>query len=344
VAKGETWSKFVGPMLIYCNTADDHDAMWKDALKKAKTEADAWPYAWAADALYPLAKERATATGTLIVTDPQAPKLQVRNMLVGLAAPPSGGGGRGGVDWQREAKAYQFWTRADDQGRFTLKNVRAGSYTLYAIADGVLGEFSKADITIEAGKTKDLGKLTWTPVRYGKQLWEIGVPDRTAAEFRHGDQFWQWGLYLKYPEEFPNDVNFTIGKSDPKKDWNYCQPPRIDVNRVTPTTWTITFDLPDAPKGKATLRIALAGSSVARGIDVLVNDKETAGTGPLPNTGVMHRDGIRGYWCERPVSFDAALLKRGTNTIKLRVPATSWTNGVLYDYLRLELDETGKDK
>jgi hypothetical protein len=51
-------------------------------------------------------------------------------------------------------------------------------------------------------------------------------------------------------------------------------------------------------------------------------------------------DGIRGYWCERAVPFDAALMKRGTNVLKLKVPATSWVNGVLYDYLRLELDET----
>ena len=53
----------------------------------------------------------------------------------------------------------------------------------------------------------------------------------------------------------------------------------------------------------------------------------------------MHRDGIRGYWFERDVPFDAALLKPGANALQLTVPARSWVDGVLYDYLRLELDE-----
>ncbi len=63
--------------------------------------------------------------------------------------------------------------------------------------------------SVEAGKTTNLGELTWRPVRYGRQLWEIGVPNRSAEEFRHGDHYWQWGLYNLYPDEFPNDVDFV---------------------------------------------------------------------------------------------------------------------------------------
>jgi hypothetical protein len=37
-------------------------------------------------------------------------------------------------------------------------------------------------------------------------------------------------------------------------------------------TWSLNFDLPDAPRGKATLRLAMAGVS-ARHIDVSMNDK-----------------------------------------------------------------------
>jgi rhamnogalacturonan endolyase len=330
VGEQEAWVKVIGPFFIYCNAADDHDTMWKDALAKAKREQEAWPYGWVDDPNYPPASGRGTVKGQVVVADPQAPNLVVRNLWVGLAHPS--------VDWQKDSKYYQFWARAD-AGDFVVRHVRPGRYTPYAFADGVLGEFSRADVTVEAGKTLDLGRLEWEPVRHGRQLWEIGVPDRSAAEFRHGDHYWRWGLYYEYPKEFPDDVNFVVGKSDPRKDWNYCQPPRIDGDRVRSTTWTITFDLPEAPRGKATLRLAIAGSRAPRGVEVLVNDAAAGGTGPLPDTGVMHRDGIRGYWCERGVAFDAALLKRGTNTIKLRVPATSWVNGVLYDYLRLELEE-----
>ena len=338
VAAGESWSKVVGPMFVYCNSAAGHEEMWKDALKKAKTEAEAWPYNWAADHLYLSAKERGTVTGKLTVSDPQAPKLEVKNMLVGVAQPPSVSG-RGAVDWQLDAKSYQFWVRADEHGSFRIPNVRPGSYVLYAFADGVLGEFRHPHVEVVADKTTDVGPLEWKPVRYGKQLWEIGIPNRSAEEFRHGDDYWHWGLYQLYSKEFPSDVNFVIGKSDWHKDWNYCQPPRVEGNRVVPTTWSITFEMPNAPKGKATLRLAIAGSIAPRGIEVNVNGMATGSTSPLPLSGVMHRDGIRGYWCERNVAFDAALLKTGNNMIKLTVPATNWTQGVLYDYLRLELDE-----
>lgn len=114
----------------------------------------------------------------------------------------------------------------------------------------------------------------------------------------------------------------------------------MEDGRLRSTTWSVAFDLPEAAHGKATLRLAIAGSRTQHGVEVSVNDTAAGGTGPLPDTGVMHRDGIRGSWCERDVPFDAALLRRGTNVLKLRVPATNWTQGVLYDYLRLELDES----
>lgn len=339
VAPGESWSKVVGPMLIYCNTAPGHEALWKEALARAAQEAEAWPYDWAADTHYVNKAQRGSVTGQITVQDPLVSMAQVSNLLVGLTA--QGGAsarGAGGVDWQKDAASYQFWIRADKKGRFTIPKVRPGTYTLRAFADGVLGEFSRANVTVAAGQTQGIGSVVWQPVRLGRQLWEIGIPNRSAEEYRHGDHYWQWGLYLKYPEEFPSDVNFVVGKSDWRKDWNYCQPPRIQGNRASPTTWTVTFDLPEAPRGQATLRLAFAGNRGRGGIQVSVNDQAAGNTGPLPDTGVMHRDGIRGYWFERNVSFDAGLLKAGTNVLKLTNPARSWTEGVLYDYLRLEVE------
>lgn len=343
VGEREAWTKVVGPFLVYCNGGGDPDALWRDALAKAAVEQRAWPYAWVSDPNYPLAAGRGTVTGRLTVSDPLAPRLDVRDLRVGLASPPyAPDGARPGappVDWQRDSKHYQFWTSADADGRFTIRNVRPGAYTLYAFADGVLGQFSRADIKVEAGRTLDLGRLVWRPVHYGRKVWQIGTADRSAAEFRHGDDYWHWGLYYLYPKEFPHDVDFVVGRSDPKRDWNYCQPPRIEGDRVEPTTWTIEFDLPDAPpkSERATLRLAICGSRGQRGLEVTVNEVRAGDTGPLPDTGVMHRDGIRGYWYERDVAFDAALLHKGRNTIKLRVPATNWTQGVLYDCVRLEL-------
>src|SRR5262249_43496270 len=158
--------------LIYCNTADDHEQMWKDALARAAKEAAEWPYDWVAGVNYPTKKERATVSGKITVVDPLTPMARVSNLLVGMTPQPASGKA---VDWQLDAKYYQFWARGDEKGTFTIPNIRPGTYTLRAIANGVLGEFSKADVAVTAGQTLDLGALEWKPVRRGKQLWEIGV-------------------------------------------------------------------------------------------------------------------------------------------------------------------------
>jgi len=55
----EAWIKVVGPFLIYCNSAANHEAMWHDALAQATNETAAWPYAWAVDKNYPSAAAHA---------------------------------------------------------------------------------------------------------------------------------------------------------------------------------------------------------------------------------------------------------------------------------------------
>jgi len=346
VAQGEHWNKVVGPFLVYCNAGDSPDAMWKDALARSDVETKAWPYDWVKDVDYPLKEQRATVTGKLQLDDPQSTQKDFPHLLVGLSWPEyTVSGGRFGpnkVDWQTDAKHYQFWARGEDDGRFSIPNVRPGTYALHAIADGVLGEYAQANVTVKQGQPLDLGQLQWKPARYGKQLWDIGIPNRSAKEFRHGDDYWHWGLYLQYPKEFPDDVNFTIGQSDFRKDWNHIHVPRAtdDVGKAPgkAATWTVHFDVPQQPKGKAILRLALSGSSGTT-VSVNVNGKPAGDTGRLPYNATINRDAIEGNWFERDVTFDAALMKPGENALQLTVPAGSVMNGVVYDYVRLELDE-----
>jgi len=377
IGTNENWVKVVGPFFLYCNSGADPDAMSHDALSTAAGEQAAWPYHWMRETNYPLPAERSTVAGQLVLHDPGAPGLRMSNLWVGVTAPDypvaqtfvsSGRPNRFGmpqsIDWQRDAKFYQFWTRGDEQGRFTVRNVRPGRYTLHAIAEGVLGEFTLTNVVVAANEQLSLGELTWTPVRYGRTIWEIGVPDRTAREFRHGDHYWQWGPYFDYPREFPNDVDFVIGKSDWHRDWNYVQPPRFEGgDMATPlgeeeeqqdnaaakarhgrenvheTTWQIRFQMPAQGAGGATLRLAFCGTHLGCHVEVFVNGKSVGDTGILPSTSTMQRDGIRAYWVERPISFDGRLLAQGENTIKLLSHANSWSQGVLYDYLRLEIDD-----
>ena len=414
VGTNEAWTKFIGPFLIYCNSTgakagveETQMALWHEAVTRAHSEEERWPYAWLADSNYPSSAERSSVNGRIVLSDRLSPGATLSNVWVGVTAPdyalpfvgggggggrrfgtnsffrpgftnapgstnfpprglgPPGGSGRNGfppkLDWQRDAKFYQFWVRADAQGRFNIPNVRPGEYWLRAIADGVIGEFALTNVAVAAGTSVGVGTLEWQPVRYGKTIWEIGVPDRTAREFRHGDHYWQWGLYFKYADEFTNDVNFVIGQSNPRTDWNYVQPPRISRKSggpvlseedeevqarrgspgegVQPSTWSIRFNQPKATVGRATLRLAFCGTHQGCNVEVLVNGKSVGETGTLPSTSAMQRDGIRAFWIEKPVGFDAALLKAGENVIQLKSRANSWSQGVMYDCVRLEIGE-----
>jgi rhamnogalacturonan endolyase len=216
---------------------------------------------------------------------------------------------------------------------------------LHAIADGVLGEYSKASITVAPSGKVDLGKLDWVPVRYGKQLWQIGIPNRSASEFLHGNDHWHWGEYIQYAKLFPNDVNFTIGKSDFHKDWFIYQVPHDeDANDATghghgrETPWKVNFTLPQAPAAsqRGVLRLALSGVS-ARSIGIQVNGKDAGSVTGLVYNATINRDGIEGSWVEKDAIFDASLLHAGANTLTLTVPAGGITNGIAYDVVRLEL-------
>jgi rhamnogalacturonan endolyase len=259
------------------------------------------------------------------------------------------GKARGGgqpVDWQRDAKYYEFWVRGNADGRFTIPNVRPGTYTLHAIADGVLGEFTKTDIRVAPGGVLQLGKLDWQPVRHGRQLWDIGIPNRTGAEFFKGDDCFHWGWYLEYPKLFPNDVNYVVGKSDYRKDWFFEQVPHNENPDNTTgqgdgrsTSWTVKFDLPKTPTGTATLRLAMCGVG-AKSLQIAVNDKPAGEVTGLNYNATINRDGIGGYWVEKDVSFDASLMNSGSNVLTLTIPPGGLMNGIIYDYLRLELDES----
>ncbi len=261
-----------------------------------------------------------------------------------------GGGGFGGfgpriVEWQNDAKSYQFWVRGDANGNFSIPNVRPGTYTLHAFADGVLGEFALTNVVVGAGNSLGLGTLNWQPVRFGRQLWDIGIPNRTASEFFKGDDYFHWGWYLEYPKLFPNDVNYVVGKSDYRKDWFFQQLPHNEnpdnttgTGQGRSTTWLVSFKLPAAPKGRATLRLTLCGVGT-RSLTATINEQAIGNVTGLMYNATINRDGIGGNTVQRDLVFDAALMKAGENVLKLTIPAGGLTSGVQYDYLRLELDE-----
>jgi rhamnogalacturonan endolyase len=371
---------------------DNALALWEDAVAKSKQVKAAWPYSWVEGVDYPHKDGRATVTGQLVLDDPQAAKKTLPHLTVGLAHPDyinaSGGfqqrAGNGNVvTWAHDGNYYQFWADGSEDGRFTIPNVRPGTYTLHAFADGVLGEYAKANITVEAGKPLDLGKLDWQPVRYGKQIWEIGYPDRTGDKFFKGDgeNYWLWGWGLRYSGLFPNDITYTIGKSDYRKDWFFQEVPHstttawlnpaakdpynqrfgwvaIPPTNADPwrewgqgraTTWTVKFNMAKASKGSAVLRVALAGADGGNGttpsapgsLQIGVNGQEVGAIHPVA-TNALRYNTDKGVWYQYVQKFDAGLLKAGENQMTFTVPAGDVTTGVVWDYLRLELNDGSK--
>ncbi|KAF0094453.1 MAG: Rhamnogalacturonate lyase family [Puniceicoccaceae bacterium 5H] len=354
VDKGEHWSKVVGPFMLYVNQGDGHAEMYADAKAQQQKEQQKWPYDWVQDAPYANDGARGAVEGKLVLRDKVEPDSRMKNVLVGLTAPaytssnPVAHGRT--VTWQTDAKHYQFWVQADADGSFTIPKVTPSRYTLHAIADGVMGEFQRADITVEPGKTLDLGQLAWTPVRHGRQVWEIGIPNRNGSEFYGAEDYADPEISLRYPKAFPDDVHYVIGQSDFHEDWFFqhvpynedpeakAMPYRGIVGEGRATPYTIEFDLGKAPAGTATLRLAICGTGTQR-LNIAVNDQPVETLDDLPTDGVITRHGTQGIWYQREVAFDASRLHQGKNTLTLTVPAGPINNGLIYDYLRLELDE-----
>ncbi|MBK8091574.1 MAG: hypothetical protein IPK32_06210 [Verrucomicrobiaceae bacterium] len=335
VKAGEKWSKIFGPYLLYCNTAVDVPAMWADARERVKKEKAQWPYAWLTDQpQYPAAKDRGEVTGRLIIQDAQKPQLTAANAWIGLAQPEPEG------NWQLESRHYQYWTRADAEGRFTLPSIRPGKHTLYAYTAGAVGEFTKANIEVTAGETTTLGDLTWQVPHHGKLVWEIGVPDRTAAEFAHGDVYFQGFLWQRFSNAFPNPLDFTIGQSTAAKDWNYAQC-GYGKDKLQPWPWRIHFQLDAAPKKDAVLTLAIASAHGAR-IDLHLNDDKKPLTTVRPTQhggNALIRQSILAKYSVEHVRIPAAKLRAGKNTLTLtQTNVKGPDRHVMYDYLSLELE------
>ncbi len=374
IAAGQEWTHVVGPIFVYFNRlesaqdptpaeldtlkttygsgmpavpAEWHDnalALWQDAVARSNQVKAAWPFDWVRGMDYPHRDGRGTVTGQLVLEDEQATSKSLPGLNVGLTyanyagdvSPRAGTGNI--VTWPHDGEHYQFWTVGSADGRFTIANVRPGTYTLRAFATGVLGEYDRvAQITVEAGKTVDLGKLSWQPVRYGKQVWEIGYPDRTADKFFKGDgaNYWLWGWGLRYSRLFPNDITYTIGKSDYHKDWFFQEVPHstttawlnpaakdpfnqrfgwvalpdgdLDPWRAwgqgRSTTWTVKFTMPKTTHGTAILRIALAGADGGNGTDPSIPgnltigvNRHTAGTIHTVATNALRYNTNKGVW------------------------------------------------
>ena len=177
-------------------------------------------------------------------------------------------------------------------------------------------------------------------------VWQVGKFDQSSGEFNQGE--------VRPPaaaaERPATDVLYTVGKSDPATDWPAFQPGSANGRAgFRPHPYTIQFDLPGAPRGLYTLKVALLVETprVSR-LQVEINGRRAlffqhptlnyaAGDGSSVFQPAYSADTIV---ADLPTDF----LKEGTNELVLTAidaPAErdDVTNpGIFYDALELEQD------
>jgi rhamnogalacturonan endolyase len=195
-----------------------------------------------------------------------------------------------GLDFQDsnlKPTGYQYWADIAADGTVTIPRVKAGDYRLTVYADGIFGQYVQDNIHVSAGSTQNT-VATWAAESAGTELWRIGTPDKSSGDFRHGNERdttrtrrpRQYRLYWAvhdFPTDFPNGVNFTIGRDDIQKGLNYVHwnvfggkgnSIRKEVYTKNVNEWKLFFDLDSAAianKTTATFTVQLAGAKTSAG-------------------------------------------------------------------------------
>lgn len=307
-------SKIYGPFFLYLNftTTKDQEVLIADAKREAHEQMQQWPFQWFENKLYPL--DRSTVTGKINVTTGQA----CDSIQVVLAQPDT--------ELFDQGKNYMFWALTDKDGNFTIKNVRKGTYALraYATKGDVTDELQLKDIKVDA-ETTELGTIDWTPARYENMLFQIGQNNRMSDGFNLSGHLRAYGLW----EQLPANLTYKVGTSTEEENWYYAQGKN--------GTWTIQFDCPETYSGDAHLTISAAGVTNSPKLAIGVNGSNVANWAPSPNDAGIYRSAVLGGRHRLyTISFPASKLRKGTNSLTLKMSGIGKNGGIMYDCIKLE--------
>ncbi len=290
------WKKFYGPFYQYFNEGENPEELYRDALAVAAKEQEKWPYQWVNDPLYPLV--RSQVSGKLVLEDGSP----CANATVIL--------GKGGLNLERQSADYIYDTRTDEEGGFTLKNVRFGTYSLYAYETGGCNteQLQVNDLTIRETK-QDLGILVWKLPRE-KVLWQLGRATRTCEGYRYAGELRNY----KWMNMVPETLHFRLGNSTESSDWYYAQ--------TKQGTWYLHFTLDRFPTSPCRIIIAIAGAKGGL-LTISLNGEDEAhliNETYLTNDGAIYRSAtLSGRYRRIIAPVPAALLKTGENVLALTV-------------------------
>ena len=338
-----SWKKVFGPYLLLITDKSTGDSNWLAARQRQEEESKQWPYSWVKDtASYPHSEQRGNITGTFKVVDSLNPTLTGAGAWIGVTNLADGK-----TNFQLECKDYQYWTKTDSAGNFTITNVRPGTYSLFAFIDGVVGEYRQDKITVNAGILTNVGTLTKTVDRsYGKFVWEIGTPNRMADEFKMGDfDYCEGNIQFKFRDSFPNPIEYNTADGDFAKKLCYAHTRYPDTAAIPNIgnnwLWRINFTLPKgfSTKGNARITIAYASNDHAQQ-QIFVNNESKAYSTYYPDYGdgnAFLRQSNSALYSYKQTLIPMSRFVVGKNTITLGMPSGSgWVSHLMYDYLSLE--------
>ena len=327
VPAGE-YHKIYGPMMLYINKGETFLDKWEDAKNKLAHEQSKWPCAWVEDPHY---FDRGSVRGKVEMSDGSSP--EGAYVVVNIPGETKGKKNERYRTWNQNNGRYQYWTRADKDGTWSIKNVMADEYCVTVWKEGCPGEIERPNVVIAKGADTDVGTIRFAERTNGKLAWRIGKADRTWLY--NEEKRYNWETFMKYRNRFPNGVEFKVGESDPMFDWNYVQPSSaMGEERVN--TWTILFGMEGEAPGDPILTIATCGSRNCK-FEVYVNNAKVATLDYGDDDSMIIRTHAYGKHIVNTIPFDKSLLCPGENTIKIMPTSrTDLIGHLAYDYVQLE--------
>jgi alpha-mannosidase len=161
-------------------------------------------------------------------------------------------------------------------------------------------------------------------------VFQVGNPDGDYGEFAIA------GNYAAFAKQFPHDVDFTVGQSNPKEQWPFIHPGPQDMwagGRAH--AFKLTFTLPQLESGYYRLVVDFVSAQGAAPPRLTVDINGTQLRRQLPpgpgDEPLTHAKA--GKHCALEQVIPSSLLHTGANTITLINAEGSWA---LYDAIRLE--------
>lgn len=339
--------KSIGPVLTYFNKGTDINSLRSDAKQQIAGDALNNFYDSLNLPYYATAAQRGTVTGKMRIADGQS--LEGATIILSDFNAPAYASDPLSQEYQRHVNGYNYWVTPNKDGTFTMPDVRPGTYRVTVIKPGVYREGSFDNIVVTAGNTTSAGNLTFVPDINGKPAFQIGSFDRTAGEFKHGNEYNNWLDTFSYAKDFPSGVNLTVNPSNPTNDTqNWANNWGLNQASGTQDFWAVNFTLASAPAANSTvtLTVAIADQMFINDLAALVYN--AAGTSynrvdasfdhTADNAPATYRSGdTSSRVLYRKLTIPASWLHVGNNKIAFHIVGGQ----MQWDAVRLDIQNSG---